>query len=138
MDVNDMLNRLQSKKWSNTEKPINDSPAPNNEQESETNSDDTSQKGCGSSAYINQYQNRNQLDDPVFLKVRGIIIEKLGVEDSEVTMEASFANDLGADSLDAVELIMEFEKAFGINIPDDQAETITTVGNAVRYLKSHI
>ena len=137
MDVNDMINRLQSKKWSNTEKAINDSPAPKIEQESVTNSDDHSQKGYGSSAYINQYQNRNRLDDPVFLKVKGIIIEKLGVEASEVTMEASFTNDLGADSLDAVELIMEFEKAFGITIPDDQAETITTVGNAVRYLKSH-
>ena len=89
MDVNDMLNRLQSKKWSNTEKPINDSPVPNNEQESVTNSDDASQKGYGSSAHINQYQNRTRLDDPVFLKVKGIIIEKLGVEESEVTMEAS-------------------------------------------------
>ena len=63
-------------------------------------------------------------------KVRGIIIDKLGVEDSEVTPEASFTNDLGADSLDTVELIMEFEKEFNISIPDDQAENIGTVGEA--------
>ena len=55
-------------------------------------------------------------------KVKEIIVEKLGVEESEVTLEASFTNDLGADSLDTVELIMEFEKEFGITIPDDQAE----------------
>ena len=61
-------------------------------------------------------------------KVKQIIIEKLGVEESEVTPEASFTNDLGADSLDTVELIMEFEKEFNISIPDDQAENISTVG----------
>ena len=64
-------------------------------------------------------------------KVKSIIIDKLGVEDSEVTPEASFTNDLGADSLDTVELIMEFEKEFNISIPDDQAENIATVGNAI-------
>ncbi len=67
-------------------------------------------------------------------KVTGIIIDKLGVEESEVTKEASFANDLGADSLDTVELIMEFEKEFNISIPDEAAEKIVTVGNAIDYL----
>ncbi len=70
-------------------------------------------------------------------KVKKIIIEKLGVEESEVTNDASFTNDLGADSLDTVELIMEFEKEFGISIPDDQAENIATVGQAVTYLESN-
>ena len=70
-------------------------------------------------------------------KVKSIIIDKLGVEESEVTPEASFTNDLGADSLDTVELIMEFEKEFNISIPDEQAETITTVGQAVTYLEEH-
>ena len=64
-------------------------------------------------------------------RVKAIIVDKLGVEESEVTNEASFTNDLGADSLDTVELIMEFEKEFGISIPDDQAEKIGTVGDAV-------
>ena len=67
-------------------------------------------------------------------KVKEIIVEKLGVEESEVTLEASFTNDLGADSLDTVELIMEFEKEFGISIPDDQAEKITTVGEAIELI----
>ncbi|GAB4333075.1 MAG: acyl carrier protein [Flammeovirgaceae bacterium] len=71
-------------------------------------------------------------------KVKKIIIDKLGVEESEVTPEASFTNDLGADSLDTVELIMEFEKEFNISIPDDQAESITTVGQAISYLESHM
>lgn len=70
-------------------------------------------------------------------KVKTIIVDKLGVEDSEVTPEASFTNDLGADSLDTVELIMEFEKEFNISIPDDQAEKITTVGQAVSYLEEN-
>ncbi len=70
-------------------------------------------------------------------KVKQIIIEKLGVEESEVTPEASFTNDLGADSLDTVELIMEFEKEFNISIPDDQAENITTVGQAITYLEEN-
>ncbi len=68
-------------------------------------------------------------------KVKQIIIDKLGVDDSEVTNEASFTNDLGADSLDTVELIMEFEKEFDISIPDEQAENIQTVGQAVEYLE---
>jgi acyl carrier protein len=69
-------------------------------------------------------------------KVKSILVEKLGVEESEVTNEASFTNDLGADSLDTVELIMEFEKEFNISIPDDQAEKISTVGDAIKYLES--
>jgi len=69
-------------------------------------------------------------------KVKQIIVEKLGVDEAEVTTEASFTNDLGADSLDTVELIMEFEKEFDISIPDDQAENIQTVGQAVTYLES--
>jgi acyl carrier protein len=70
-------------------------------------------------------------------KVIAIIVDKLNVEESEVTDGASFTNDLGADSLDTVELIMEFEKQFGISIPDDQAETIQTVGDAVSYIESN-
>ncbi len=68
-------------------------------------------------------------------RVKKIIVDKLGVEESQVTPEASFTTDLGADSLDTVELIMEFEKEFNISIPDEQAETITTVGQAVEYLE---
>jgi len=70
-------------------------------------------------------------------RVKKIIVDKLGVEEAEVTNEASFTNDLGADSLDTVELIMEFEKEFNISIPDEQAETITTVGQAIGYLEEH-
>ena len=70
-------------------------------------------------------------------KVTKIIVDKLGVEESEVTIEASFTNDLGADSLDTVELIMEFEKEFNIAIPDDQAEQIGTVGQAVEYIEKN-
>lgn len=68
-------------------------------------------------------------------KVKAIIVEKLGVDESEVTPNAQFMNDLGADSLDAVELIMEFEKEFGISIPDDKAENIATVGQAISYIE---
>lgn len=68
-------------------------------------------------------------------KVKSIIIDKLGVDDSEVTHDANFTNDLGADSLDTVELIMEFEKEFDISIPDEDAENIATVGNAIDYLE---
>lgn len=71
-------------------------------------------------------------------KVKGIIVDKLGVEESEVTPEASFTNDLGADSLDTVELIMEFEKEFNISIPDEQAENIQTVGQAIAYLEQNV
>lgn len=68
-------------------------------------------------------------------KVTKIIVDKLGVDISEVTPEASFTQDLGADSLDTVELIMEFEKEFNLSIPDEQAEQITTVGEAISYLE---
>ena len=70
-------------------------------------------------------------------KVKAIIVDKLSDEETEVTNEASFTNDLGADSLDTVELIMEFEKEFGIQIPDDQAEKITTVGDAIKYIEEN-
>ena len=70
-------------------------------------------------------------------RVVAIIVDKLGVDESEVTAEASFTNDLGADSLDTVELIMEFEKEFNIAIPDDQAEKIATVGDAVKYIENN-
>ena len=71
-------------------------------------------------------------------KVKAIIVDKLGVEESEVKPEANFINDLGADSLDTVELIMEFEKEFGISIPDDQAEGIKTVGDAITYIENNL
>ena len=70
-------------------------------------------------------------------KVKSIIVDKLGVEEKEVTLTASFTNDLGADSLDTVELIMEFEKEFNIAIPDDQAEKIATVGDAISYIEAN-
>ena len=68
-------------------------------------------------------------------KVTAIIVDKLGVDENEVNVDASFTNDLGADSLDTVELIMEFEKEFDIQIPDDQAENIGTVGQAISYFE---
>ena len=70
-------------------------------------------------------------------RVVAIIVDKLGVDEAEVTVEASFTNDLGADSLDTVELIMEFEKEFNIAIPDDQAEKIANVGDAVKYIEEN-
>ena len=70
-------------------------------------------------------------------KVKAIIVDKLGVDEAEVVATASFTNDLGADSLDTVELIMEFDKVFGINIPDDQAEKITTVGDAISFIEAN-
>jgi len=72
----------------------------------------------------------------VSTKVKAIIVDKLGVDENEVTNEASFTNDLGADSLDTVELIMEFEKEFDIQIPDDKAESITTVGEAISFIET--
>ena len=68
-------------------------------------------------------------------RVKAIIVDKLGVDEGEVVAEASFTNDLGADSLDTVELIMEFEKEFDIQIPDDQAENIVSVGQAVEFIE---
>ena len=70
-------------------------------------------------------------------RVKAIIVDKLGVDENEVTAEASFTNDLGADSLDTIELIMEFEKEFNLGIPDDQAETISTVGEAIKYIEEN-
>ena len=70
-------------------------------------------------------------------RVKAIIVDKLGVDENEVTNEASFTNDLGADSVDSVELIMEFEKEFNIAIPDDQAEKIKTVGDAIAYIENN-
>ena len=69
-------------------------------------------------------------------RIRAIIVEKLGVDEADITREASFTNDLGADSLDTVELIMEFEKEFDLTIPDEDAEKISTVGDAVTYLEA--
>jgi acyl carrier protein len=74
----------------------------------------------------------------VTTKVKAIIVDKLGVDESEVTSEASFTNDLGADSLDTVELIMELEKEFDIQIPDDEAEGITTVGDAISFVEGAV
>ena len=70
-------------------------------------------------------------------RVKAIIVDKLGVDENEVVTEASFTNDLGADSLDTVELIMEFEKEFNLSIPDEKAETISTVGDAIKYLEEN-
>ena len=70
-------------------------------------------------------------------KVTAIIVDKLGVNETELKPEATFAQDLGADSLDTVELIMEFEKEFGLQIPDDQAEKIATVGDAIAYIEAN-
>jgi len=74
----------------------------------------------------------------VAAKVKAIIVDKLGVDESEVTDEASFTNDLGADSLDTVELIMEFEKEFDLAIPDDEAEKISTVGEAITHIEEAV
>ncbi|MCC8173244.1 MAG: acyl carrier protein, partial [Odoribacter sp.] len=70
-------------------------------------------------------------------RVKAIIVDKFGVDESEVTPEATFTNDLGADSLDTVELIMELEKEFNITIPDDQAEKITTIGDVISYVEAN-
>ena len=70
-------------------------------------------------------------------KVKSIIVEQLGVDEEEVTPDASFVDDLGADSLDTVELVMEFEDEFELSIPDEEAEKIQTVGQAIDYIKEH-
>jgi acyl carrier protein len=72
----------------------------------------------------------------VAAKVKEIIMNKLGVEAAQITPEASFTNDLGADSLDTVELVMEFEKSFNLQIPDEDAEKIATVGDAITYISA--
>ena len=79
---------------------------------------------------INQGDNMSTFD-----KVKEVIIDKLGVDEDAIKTEAHFVNDLGADSLDTVELIMEFEEEFGIEIPEEEAENITTVGSAVDYIE---
>ena len=71
-------------------------------------------------------------------KIKEVIIDKLGVEDAKVTMEAKFIDDLGADSLDTVELIMQFEEEFNIEIPDDDAENLLSVGQAVEYISAKL
>ena len=71
-------------------------------------------------------------------RVKAVIVDKLGVEESEVTSDASFTNDLGADSLDTVELIMEFEKQFEVKIPEDQADKISTVGDAIAFIEKMV
>jgi len=76
-------------------------------------------------------------NDPIFEKVKAIIVDQLAVEEEEVTPEASFIEDLGADSLDIVELIMALEEEFEIEVPDEDAEKLTTVGAAVAYIKEH-
>lgn len=73
----------------------------------------------------------------IFEKVKAIIVDQLGVEAEEVTLESSFIEDLGADSLDIVELIMALEEEFEIEVPDEDAEKLTTVGGAVEYIKGH-
>lgn len=76
--------------------------------------------------------------DEVFEKVKGIIVEQLGVAEASVTMEASFIDDLGADSLDIVELVMALEEEFDIEIPDADAEKVATVGDVVEYIKENV
>lgn len=75
------------------------------------------------------------MENEIFERIKKIVIDQLGVQESQVTMEASFVDDLGTDSLDTVELIMAFEDEFGIEIPDTEAEKIRTVGDTVRYIK---
>jgi acyl carrier protein len=75
--------------------------------------------------------------DEVYERIREVLVERLSVEESEITEEANFQEDLGADSLDLVEMIMELEDQFGIKIPDEDAQQIQTVGQAVEYVTSH-
>lgn len=82
------------------------------------------------------HSNRKIMSD-IEAKVKAIIVDKLSVDEADVKNEASFANDLGADSLDTVELIMEFEREFGISIPDNEAEKISTVGDAIAYIEAN-
>ena len=77
------------------------------------------------------------MSEEIVQKVKQIIVSKLGVEESQITEAASFTNDLGADSLDTVELVMELEKAFNVTIADEDAEKITTVGDAINYITTH-
>ena len=83
------------------------------------------------------YRPSNFYGSEIASKVKAIIVDKLGVDEAEVTDSASFTNDLGADSLDTVELVMQFEKEFGVTIPDDQAEKITNVGEAIAFIEQN-
>jgi acyl carrier protein len=99
--------------------------------------------GCGNIYYFcTQFKNyltmTNKNDASIEARVKSIIVDKLGVDEKEVTPQASFTNDLGADSLDTVELIMDFEKEFNIAIPDEQAEKINTVGEAIAYIEANV
>ncbi|MCX8007944.1 MAG: acyl carrier protein [Coriobacteriia bacterium] len=76
-------------------------------------------------------------NEEIFLKVKDVIVDQLNVDESEVTLDASFIDDLGADSLDIVELVMALEEQFGISIPDEEAENIKTVGDAVEYIAAN-
>ncbi len=91
----------------------------------------------GNVIYLHSKSIKTHKMSDVKSKVISIIVDKLGVDEGEVTNEASFTNDLGADSLDTVELIMEFEKEFNIAIPDEQAENIQTVGEAISYIEEN-
>ncbi len=91
----------------------------------------------GNSFLCTLFNQNNRVMSDISARVKAIIVDKLGVDENEVTPEASFTNDLGADSLDTVELIMEFEKEFNIAIPDDQAEKIGTVGEAIQYIENN-
>ena len=99
-------------------------------------SDDVSLKIQDSTFIINILKYKKIMSE-IESKVKAIIVDKLGVDEAEVKPEASFTNDLGADSLDTVELIMEFEKEFGISIPDDKAEKIGTVADAISYIEEN-
>jgi acyl carrier protein len=83
------------------------------------------------------FNKKHKIMSDISARVKAIIVDKLGVDENEVTPEASFTNDLGADSLDTVELIMEFEKEFNIAIPDEEAEKIGTVGDAINYIQNN-
>ena len=82
------------------------------------------------------HNNKSNIMSEISSRVKAIIVDKLGVDENEVVPTASFTNDLGADSLDTVELIMEFEKEFDIQIPDDKAESIETVGDAISFIEN--
>ncbi len=88
--------------------------------------------------FPNNTQKTHKMANDIEAKVKEIIVDKLGVEEAEVTPSANFTNDLGADSLDTVELIMELEKQFDIQIPDEDAEKIATVGDAINYVKGKV
>lgn len=77
------------------------------------------------------------MSEPTIKRVSKIVVEQLGIEESAISATSSFQNDLGADSLDTVELIMAFEEEFGVNIPEDEAEKIVTIADAIEYIEKH-